>query len=148
MEKRIDMAQTQPAAYKAMYGLTDYLRSTKITGNIRQLVKMRASQINGCALCLEMHAEESQKIGIPLEKLILLDAWRESSYFNDEERAALALTEEVTLINQKGLSDEAYKQAVADFGEEYVAALIMEVVTINAWNRISIATRSEFRKHH
>jgi len=147
METRIDIAQTQPAAYKAMFGLADYLRSTKITGNIRQLVKMRASQINGCALCLEMHAEESKKIEIPLEKLILLDAWRESSFFNEEERAALALTEEVTLINQKGLSEETYRRAVAVFGEEYVAALIMEVVTINAWNRISISTLKEFRKH-
>ena len=147
MEKRIDMAQTQPAAYKAMYGLTDYLRSSKITGNIRQLVKMRASQINGCALCLEMHAEESQKIGIPLEKLILLDAWKESSYFNEEERAALALTEEVTLIHQKGLSEDTYRRAVTTFGDEYVAGLIMEVVTINAWNRISISTHAEFRKH-
>lgn len=147
MEKRIDIAQLQPAAYKAMFGLKEYLKSTKITGNIRQLVKMRASQINGCAFCLEMHAEESQKIGIPLEKLILLDAWRESSYFTPEERTALALTEEVTLISQKGLSEETYRQAIATFGEEYVASLIMEVVTINAWNRISISTHKEFRSH-
>lgn len=146
MEKRVNIAQAQPNAYKAMYVLVDYLRNTKVSSNIRQLVKVRASQINGCAYCLEMHTEESQKVGISVEKLMLLDAWRESRYFTEEERAALALTEEVTLIHQAGVTDSTYHQAVKVFGEEYVAQLIMEVVTINAWNRIAISTRSEFRQ--
>ena len=145
MEKRMNIAQTQPKAYTAMYGLVEYLRSTKVSDNIRQLVKLRASQINGCAYCLEMHTEESQRVGIPMSKLMLLNAWKESSHFNEEERVALALAEEVTLIHQGGVSDQTYDQAISTFGEEYVAQLIMELVTINAWNRISIATRIEFK---
>ena len=147
MKKRINVSQTQPKAYKAMYALVDYLGGTKITSNIKQLVKLRASQINGCAYCLEMHTEEAKKVGLSVDKLMLLNAWKESSYFTEDERVALALTEEVTLIHQGGVSDETYDRAISVFGEEYVAQLIMEIVTINAWNRISIATRAEFRQH-
>jgi AhpD family alkylhydroperoxidase len=147
MKKRNHIAQTQPKGYQAMYALVDYLKSTNIPSNFRQLIKLRASQINGCAYCLEMHTEESKKEGLSIDKLMLLSAWRESSYFNEQERAVLALAEEVTLIHQGGVSDKTYDQAVSLFGEEYVAQLIMETVTINAWNRIAISTHAEFRQH-
>jgi AhpD family alkylhydroperoxidase len=147
MQKRINIANAQPSAYKAMYGLVNYLSTSQISKITRQLVKVRASQINGCALCIEMHTEESLKIGIPLEKLMLLNAWKESSFFTDEERIALAMAEEVTLIHKHGVADNTYERAVSRFGEEGVAQLIMEIVTINAWNRISVATKQEFRQH-
>jgi AhpD family alkylhydroperoxidase len=147
MEKRINVEKTQPLAYKAMYSLVDYLGTSSISMVTRELVKLRASQINGCALCLEMHTEKSLKLRIPLEKLMLLSAWKESSFFSEEERIALALAEEVTLIHQHGVTDQTYQQAIATFGDVGVAQLIMEIVTINAWNRISVATRQEFKQH-
>jgi len=145
MEKRINLAKTQPLANKAMYGLVDYLATSSISKGIRQLVKIRASQINGCAFCLELNTPPTLKAGITLDKLILLNAWRESAVFSVEERVALALAEEITLIHRRGVSDEAYRQALSAFGEEGVAQLIMEVVAINAWNRIAIATRMELK---
>ena len=147
MEKRINIEKTQPQAYKAMYGLVNYLSASSIPKVTRELIKVRASQINGCALCLEMHTEESLKLGIKVEKLMLLSAWKESSIFSEEERVALALAEEVTLIHQKGVADETYQRAISVYGDEGVAQLIMEIVTINSWNRISVATRGEFRQH-
>jgi len=147
MEKRINIEKTQPLAYKAMYGLVNYLGTSCIPKVIRELIKIRASQINGCALCLEMHTEMSLKSGIPVEKLMLLSAWKDSSFFSEEERVALELAEEVTLIHQRGVADATYQRAVSTFGEEGVAQLIMEIVTINAWNRISVATKQEFKQH-
>jgi AhpD family alkylhydroperoxidase len=147
MEKRINIEKTQPSAYKAMYGLVNYLGTSSISKVIRSLVKLRASQINGCALCLEMHTEESLKLNIPFEKLMLLSAWKESSFFSEEERVALAIAEEVTLIHQHGVADDTYQSAISTFGEDGTAQLIMEIVTINAWNRISVSTRQEFKAH-
>jgi len=145
MEQRLNVSQVEPQAYKAIYALEGYLQGTKISKSHRQLIKLRSSQINGCAYCIEMHTGESLKIGEPVERLTLLDAWRESSKFSAEEKAILALTEEVTLIHEHGVSDAVYKNAVEMFGENYVAQLIMAIITINSWNRISISTRMEFK---
>jgi AhpD family alkylhydroperoxidase len=141
MEKRISVKQTEPGAYKAMLALENYLKTSKLTNTHKELIKIRASQINGCAFCINMHAKEARNNGETEQRIYLLNAWRETDLFNEEEKALLALTEEVTLI-QHGVSDETYQQAAKFFDENYLAQIIMAIVTINAWNRISIASRT------
>jgi AhpD family alkylhydroperoxidase len=141
MEKRISVKQTEPGAYKAMLALENYLKTSKLTNTHKELIKIRASQINGCAYCINMHAKEARNNGETEQRIYLLNAWRETDLFNEEEKALLALTEEVTLI-QHGVSDETYQQAAKFFDENYLAQIIMAIVTINAWNRISIASRT------
>ena len=144
MENRVNINETQPQAFKAMYALEGYLSGTQLTKTQKDLIKIRASQINRCAYCIDMHTRDALKNGETLQRIFLLDAWRETNLFNDEEKAILALTEEVTLISGHGLSDETYKKAQALFNEEFIAQLIMAVVTINAWNRIAISTNMGF----
>lgn len=140
MENRVDINAVQPQAYKAMYGLERYLQTSQLTATHRELVKLRASQINGCAFCIDMHTKDAIKAGETIQRIVLLDAWKETSLYSAEERVVLALTEAVTLIHQGGVSDELYSEAENLLGQEYVAQLIMAIATINAWNRIAIST--------
>ena len=143
MEKRVNIASTQPQAYKAMYGLENYLSSTKLTKIHRELIKIRASQINGCAYCIDMHTKDAIKAGESIQRIFLLNAWRETSLFTEEERIILALTEAITLIHENGINDELYERATAGLGEEYLTQVIMAVATINTWNRIAISTHMQ-----
>lgn len=140
MENRFKMQDIQPAAWKAMYGLTGYLTSVQLTKTQLELIKIRASQINGCAFCIDMHTKEALNNGESHQRIFLLNAWKETNKFNEEEKALLAITEEVTLIHQQGLSDATYQTAKAFFSEEAIAQIIMAIVIINAWNRISVST--------
>ncbi len=141
MENRINIEKTEPAAIKAMYGLEGYLATTSISKTHKELVKIRASQINGCAFCINMHTKDARKNGETEQRIYLLNAWRETTLFTEEEKAILALTEEITLISKGGVSTETYQKAITLFGEKYVAQLIMLAVTINAWNRIAVTTQ-------
>ncbi|SKB70610.1 carboxymuconolactone decarboxylase family protein [Daejeonella lutea] len=143
MNKRLSIAEIEPEAFKAMYALVNYLATTKVSKSHINLLKIRASQINGCAYCLDMHTKEALKNGESNQRIFLLNAWKETSLFTDEEKVVLAITEEVTLINKHGLSDKTYQQAIELFDENYIAQLIMAIVTINAWNRISISSQTE-----
>jgi len=140
MEKRINVQEIQPEAYKAMYALEKYLSGTQLPKNYKELIKIRASQINGCAFCIDMHTKDAIKGGETAQRIFLLNAWRETDLFTPEEKIILAMTEEVTLISRQGLSKETYDKAQAAFGDEYTAQLLMMIVTINAWNRIAIST--------
>lgn len=141
MEKRINIAVTEPEGYKAMLGLEKFLSQTGIDKHHKELIKIRASQINGCAYCINMHTRDARKLGETEQRIYLLNAWKEvDGIYTEEERAVLALTEEVTLIPQ-GVSDTTYNKAAALFGEKLLAQIIMAIVTINAWNRIAITTR-------
>ncbi|HEV7381574.1 MAG TPA: carboxymuconolactone decarboxylase family protein [Dyadobacter sp.] len=140
MENRFNMNALQPEAFKAMYGLEGYLKASKLSKTHKELIKLRASQINGCAYCLDMHSKDAIKLGESMQRIVLLDAWRETSLYTEEERVVLSLTEAVTLIHQGGISDELYQKAEATLGKEYLAQVIMMIVTINAWNRIAIST--------
>jgi len=140
MESRINIQQVEPAAYQAMYGLEKYLSANKVDPILLELIKMRASQINGCAFCLNMHAADARKIGETEQRLYLLNAWRETTLFTPAEEAVLALTEEVTLISQH-VSDATYNKAASLFNENELSQIIMAIVTINAWNRIAITTK-------
>jgi len=142
MESRISIKQIEPGAYKAMLALESYLGTSKISKTHKELIKIRASQINGCAFCINMHAVAARQNGETEKRIYLLNAWRECDLFTDEEKALLALTEEVTLI-QNGVSDETYRVAANFFDENYLAQIIMTIVTINAWNRIMVTSRTQ-----
>ena len=140
MENRINIQKVEPAAYQAMFGLEKYLSTSTVDPILLELIKMRASQINGCAFCLNMHSADARKIGETEQRLYLLNAWRETTLFTKEEEAVLALTEEITLISNH-VSDETYNKAASFFDEKTLAQIIMAIVTINAWNRIAISTK-------
>ena len=141
MEKRININDVEPQAIKAMYGLVGYLSTIKLAKKSMELIKIRASQINGCAYCLDMHTTEALKIGETNQRIFLLNAWREAGLFTEEEKVVLAMTEEITLIQNGGLSDETYAKAEQFFDKQLIAQIIMAIVTINAWNRIAISTQ-------
>lgn len=141
MESRIDIQKTEPAAYQAMYALEKYLAGSQLTPIHKELIKMRASQINGCAFCLNMHSVDARKLGETEQRIYLLNAWKETNLYTEEEQAILALTEEVTLITNH-VSDATFDRAAKLFDEHYLAQIIMAIVTINAWNRIAITSRT------
>lgn len=141
METRININEIEPKAYKAMYGLEGYLLNGQLTSAHLHLIKLRASLINGCAFCIDMHTKEALKSGETQQRIFLLSAWKETDLYSEEERVILSLTEEITLINQSGISDKIYQQAEKLFDKSYLAQIIMAAVTINAWNRIAISTK-------
>jgi len=141
MDKRISINTLAPQAYKAMYALEGYLAQTSISKTLKELIKIRASQINNCAFCIDMHSKDALKNGESARRIFLISAWREATkFFSSEEQTVLEMTEEITLISAHGLSEETYNKARAHFTELQIAEIIMAVVTINAWNRIAVST--------
>ncbi|MGM5630974.1 carboxymuconolactone decarboxylase family protein [Apibacter raozihei] len=141
MDTRLNMSKLEPEAYKIMYSFEKYLDNSEITMTHRELLKIRASQINGCAFCLDLHTREALKTGETQKRINLVGVWREVPFFTKEERIILQLTEEVTLINKKGVSDETYEEALQLLGEKYLAQILMAITIINSWNRIAISTK-------
>jgi AhpD family alkylhydroperoxidase len=142
MKPRLNAYQAAPAVMKAMMALESQVVANGLEPALMELVKIRASQINGCAFCLHMHTRDARAKGEKEERIYLLDAWRESPLFSPRERAALAWTEAVTLVSQTHVPDEVYEQARAEFSEEELVKLTLLVTTINAWNRFAISFRS------
>jgi AhpD family alkylhydroperoxidase len=141
MEQRFNMGKVLPAAYEAMEAPDNFIDNSSIDKLDWEYIKIRASQINGCSYCTDAHSHDALKLGAPLQKVLLISAWREASnIFTEEEKVLLQMTEEITLIHQHGLSDEMYAKAVELFGQVKTAEIIMAVATINAWNRIGVAT--------
>jgi len=133
------MGKVQPAAYKAMDALDNYVSNSGIDKIHQELIRIRASQINGCAYCVNYHTRDARKLGETEQRLYLISVWREAkNVFTEEEQLLFAMTEEITLIHQHGLSDELYNKAIEIFGEEKTAQVIMAIITINAWNRIGV----------
>ncbi|EJF99096.1 MULTISPECIES: carboxymuconolactone decarboxylase family protein [Flavobacterium] len=142
MQKRLNIKQAAPDALKAMIGLESYLSRISISKTAKELIKIRASQINGCAYCINIHTQDAVKNGETNQRIFLLSAWREAgNIFTEEEKAVLAITEEITLIHQQGLSDQTYSNAVHFFSETQIADIITAVITINLWNRVVLSTR-------
>ena len=141
MQTRVNIQTTEPAAFKAMFGLEGYLHTTKLSAIQLHLIKIRASQINGCAYCIDMHTKEALKDGETQQRIFLLNAWDETTLFTHEEKVLLAITEEITLIHKDGLTDATYAEAKALFDENFIAQLIMAIVAINGWNRIAKSTQ-------
>ncbi|WP_223695160.1 carboxymuconolactone decarboxylase family protein [Leifsonia poae] len=140
MTERIDIASVVPEGYRKAVNLDGYV-SQHVENPLRDLVNLRASQLNGCTFCVDMHSVDLQSGGVPLRKVFSVITWRESEWFTPRERVALELTEAVTLIHQGGVSDDLYARALAEFGEEALANLLLAIATINVWNRIAIPTR-------
>ena len=140
---RIHYESVAPGTYRAMMHLEGYLGSCSLEEPLIHLIKLRASQINGCAYCLDMHWKDLRAVGEGEQRLYSLDAWRECPYYTPRERAALAWTEAVTLITQGHVDDNVYAEASAELSERELADLTLAVVTINAWNRLAIAGRTE-----
>ncbi len=135
---RMSAGKAAPAVYRAMVAFDD---SVEFDPGLRELVKIRASQLNGCAYCLDMHTRDARKTGEDERRLATLAGWHESPFFTERERAALALTDAVTRLGDHGVSDEVWTQAAGHFDPPELAQLLWAIVTINAWNRIGVATR-------
>ena len=142
MSNRIIIRDIEPAAMKAMVGLENYLATTAITPIQQEMIRIRASQINGCAYCIDKHTRDASKAGEDERRIYALNAWRETPFFTEEEKAILAITEAVTLITG-GVPDAVYQQAVTVLGEQKLAQVIMAATIINAWNRIGISTKMQ-----
>ena len=141
MKPRLNPYQAAPDAVKALTTLENYVQSCGLEPSLIDLVKTRASQINGCAFCIHMHTHEARSRGETEERLYLLDAWRESPLYSERERAALAWTEAVTLVSQTHIPDAVYEEIRGHFAPDEIVKLTLLVTTINAWNRIAIGFR-------
>jgi len=142
MEERIHYTKVSPGAYHAMLGLEHYLHECGLEDSLIHLIKLRTSQINGCAYCLDMHWKDLRAIGESEQRLYSLEAWSETPFYSERERAALAWTEALTRVAETHVPDELYEQARKEFSEKELADLTLAVATINAWNRLSIAART------
>src|SRR5690606_26396656 len=140
MEKRIAIDQLEPQSFEAVRALEKYLAQSQLTPIHKELIKIRASQLNGCAFCLDMHTKDALKYGETPQRIFLLNAWRETDLFTEEERILLQVTEEDTLISKQGLTTATYEAALKILGEHYLAQAIIAVATINVWNRLAIST--------
>jgi AhpD family alkylhydroperoxidase len=140
MEKRINILETEPAATKAMYGLQAYIENSSLTKTHQELIKIRASQLNGCAFCIDMHTKDALKHGETIDRIVLLNAWKEvNGLYTKEERIILALTEAVTLIHRGGIPSDLYKEASETFDVNYLSQILVAIIGINSWNRIAIS---------
>ena len=142
MKPRMNFYQAAPDTIKALNALETHIQSTGLEKSLIELVKIRASEINGCAFCINMHTEDARKRGETEQRLYLLNAWREAPVFSERERAALAWTEAVTLISKTHAPDDIYAEVHAQFSEAETVNLTMLIATINAWNRLAIAFRA------
>jgi AhpD family alkylhydroperoxidase len=141
MEARLNPYKAAPKAYQAMLTLSDYAASSGIEKPLQELIKIRASQINGCAYCLDMHTKDARAAGETEQRIYMLDAWRESALYTGRERAALEWTEALTKISEGHVPDDVYERVKQNFTPEELANLSIAIVTINAWNRLGIAFR-------
>jgi len=142
MEPRLDAFKAAPTTMQLMLDMSAEVNASGLEHSLQELVKIRASQINGCAFCLHMHTRDARAAGETEERLYLLDAWRESPLYTDRERAALAWTEALTLISQTHAPDEVYAQLKAQFSEEEQVKLTLLISMINAWNRFQVGFRA------
>ncbi|PWV49650.1 carboxymuconolactone decarboxylase family protein [Chitinophaga sp. S165] len=140
MRKRFIMREVEPEGYKPMIAMDSYLSTTKIEPLHKELIKIRASQMNGCAFCIDKHTKEARKLGETEQRIYALNAWRDTPFFSREERAILALTEEITLISNR-VSDATYDEAIEVLGQQLTAQVMIAATAINSLNRIGIATR-------
>ncbi len=140
--QRLSILDIDPAAYEPMFAMEKYIHAGNLGEDLLALVKIRASQLNGCAYCLDMHGREARTAGVDNRRLDVLAGWHEApDLYSAREQAALALTEEVTLIGEAGVSNETWKRATNEFADQDVVTLIMAICAINIWNRMAVSTR-------
>jgi AhpD family alkylhydroperoxidase len=143
MTRRIDVEHLAPAALRAVYAVEQYVRGSGLEPALVALVKLRASYLNGCAYCVDMHAKDARLEGETEQRLYAVPVWRETPFFTSRERAALAFTETVTELGRAGVSDAAFEEARRHFTEIELVNLTMAVIAINAWNRLAVTFRTE-----
>lgn len=143
MSQRIAAYRVSPEGYKAMLALEEYFHTSDLAVVLLHLVRLRASQINGCAYCIDMHSKDLRALGEPEHRLYALDAWEESPWYSPQERAALEWTESLTRISQTHAPDAVYERVKGHFTEKQLADLTLLIGNINAWNRLAIAFRAE-----
>jgi AhpD family alkylhydroperoxidase len=141
VKQRLDYKKASPAGYKAMLHLNHFVETCGLERLLLELVKTRASQINGCAYCINMHTRDARAAGETEQRLYMLDAWREAPLYSERERAALAWTETLTLLSETHAPDDAYNDARKHFSEEELANLTWAIVVINGWNRVCVGFR-------
>lgn len=142
--QRISLHDADPDAYNPMYAMEKYIHSGSLDEELLELIKIRASQINSCAHCLDMHTRDARKAGVDSRKIDVVSAWHEApSLYSTRERAALALTEQVTLISNGGVSDDVWSDVALQFSEKEIALLLMAISAINVWNRLAVATHQD-----
>ena len=142
MQARIDLMHVNPGVVQAMLGLEKQVRKAGLDSKVIDLVRMRASQINGCAYCLDMHSKDARANGETEQRLYGLDAWRETPYYSARERAALEWTEALTLVAETGVPDDVYERVREQFSEDELVHLSLAIVAINGWNRLNVAART------
>ncbi len=142
MQSRINLNRAAPQGYEALLALQAYVNQCGLEQPLMELVKIRASQLNGCAFCIDMHTRDALKHGISQQRMHLLNAWREAPLYSERERAALAWTEALTFITKGHAADEVYQQVRQQFSDKELADLSLAIATINAWNRLAIAMRT------
>jgi len=143
MAPRLDYSKLNPAAIQAMYGLEKFVRNSGLEHSLIELVKLRASYINGCAYCVDMHTKDARLAGETEQRLYAIPVWHETPFFTPRERAALAWTEVVTRIAETNVPDSAYEDARREFTEAELVELTMAIITINGWNRLAVTFRTE-----
>ena len=148
MQPRIEYRKYAPEALKALLGLEKYISECGLDHGLIHLMKMRASQINGCAYCLDMHSIDARAQGETEQRLYALDAWRETPFFSDRERAALEWTEAITLVSETHVPDAVFEQVKKYFSEKEIIDLTIVATTINMWNRLAISTRAVPGHYH
>lgn len=143
MFQRINYREAAPGAFQAMWGIEKYLGKSNLEFHLKELVKLRASQINGCAYCIDMHTKDARANGESEQRLYGVSAWREAPYYTERERAALAWTEAITLIADNQIEDELFAQIQQHFSDTELVDLTLSIISINGWNRLSISFRPE-----
>jgi AhpD family alkylhydroperoxidase len=141
MSERLRINETDAQAYEPMYAFDKYLAKSLLKPEHNSLIKLRVSQLNHCAYCIDKHTKELRKLGETEHRIYALNAWRDTHFFNEEEQAILCLVEEITFISEKGVSDDTFNKARELLGDKYLANVIMAIISINAWNRIGISTK-------
>jgi AhpD family alkylhydroperoxidase len=142
MDERMDFSKVSPGGFRAVYGVENYVQGV-LDHTLLHLIKVRASMLNGCAFCLDMHTTDALKQGESSQRLFGLAAWRESSFYDERERAALALTDAVTVLERTGVPDDVWDAVVEHFGTEGAANVLLAIGTINLWTRLNVATRRQ-----
>lgn len=146
MSKRKILKVADPKAFQTMLAFEKYLAESSLTKTHAELIKIRVSQLNGCAYCIDKHTKDARKAGETEQRIYLLSTWKEVSIFSAEEKAILALAEEMTFIAKHGVSDKVYDQAIALLGQQYTTEVMMAIIAMNAWNRVGITTNREIEE--
>lgn len=141
MKQRLNIQELEPNAYNAILEIYKYLETTTLSKKSKNLIKIRASQINTCAYCIEMHTMEALKNGEAQNRIFALSAWKESPLFSEEEKALLAATDEITQVSNNGLTEETFQKLKSYFNDNEIAQIIIQIGEINIWNRIAVSTQ-------